>query len=281
MHRTLGIMAKYWEPGQVKTRLARSLVLPRNTRHPEQGEATARPAAVHGLPGLDGFTEPLEVAAKIHQVFVEYLLRQFDRSADLLELVASPPNRLDDFQAVLADPEIAHWQLIDQGGGDLGARMERWFARHLQRLANPTTRSEAPSVDRACVLIGADCPLLSAADLELAWSKLATHDLVLGPAFDGGYYLIGISRRGVSQGREVNPLQAAALFTDIPWGSETVFQRTVAAAERVGVSVAILERRHDVDTAADLQVLLASLRDFNAPSHPLLKALSAIKPCVL
>lgn len=266
MKRTLGIMAKYWESGQVKTRLAHSLALPTHTPHPEQGQSTAT-RAVWG-----GFTDPLDVAARIHEVFVQYLLGQLAQSADRLELVVSPPNRWEEFQAVLAEPGTAAWQLIDQGQGDLGARMHRWFARHHQRHAS----ADRPT-DAAWVLIGADCPLLSAADLNLAWAELATHDLVLGPAFDGGYYLIGMSRRCNCSNEATSPPWLASLFTEMPWGTETVFERTLAAAEKAGLSVAILDHRHDVDTADDLHRLLATLQDLGGREHPLFAALCAMK----
>ena len=62
------------------------------------------------------------------------------------------------------------------------------------------------------VIIGADCPEVTASLLEDAFARLSTNDLVLGPASDGGYYLIGLRRPN------------AQLFTDISWSSDRVLE---------------------------------------------------------
>ena len=66
-------------------------------------------------------------------------------------------------------------------------------------------------------------------------------DLVLGPASDGGYYLIGIKY----------PIKE--LFEDIPWGTDKVFEKTVSLAQHLGLSIEILEELHDVDRPEDLR----------------------------
>ena len=65
-------------------------------------------------------------------------------------------------------------------------------------------------------------------------------DLVLGPATDGGYYLIGIK------------YSIDALFEDIPWGTDQVFEKTVSLAQQLDLSIEILEELHDVDRPEDL-----------------------------
>ncbi len=69
------------------------------------------------------------------------------------------------------------------------------------------------------------------------------NELVLGPATDGGYYLIGIKR----------PLDE--LFENIPWGTDRVFETTVSLAQQLGLSTEILEELHDVDRPEDLKHL--------------------------
>jgi rSAM/selenodomain-associated transferase 1 len=90
------------------------------------------------------------------------------------------------------------------------------------------------------VVIGTDCPGLSAALLRQAFDELLTHELVVGPADDGGYYLLGM-----------NKLEAD-LFLNKAWSTATVLPDTLADAARLGLRVARLPILHDVDSAQDL-----------------------------
>jgi len=121
--------------------------------------------------------------------------------------------------------------LAPQGVGDLGARMVRAFAR-----------AGLEGCERV-VLVGADCPALTVEILHSAFSALADHDLVLGPAKDGGYYLIGLAR------------PAPELFRDQPWGENSLLTRTLIRAKRLGLSLQLLEELADVDRPEDLDHL--------------------------
>jgi len=116
----------------------------------------------------------------------------------------------------------------EQVGEELGARMvhacEVAFGAGAQRV----------------VIVGTDCPDLSAERASEAFRALTTHDVVLGPALDGGYYLIGLSQPRPS------------LFSGIDWGTERVLAQTVAAAQCEHLSIAQLERLADVDVPQDL-----------------------------
>ncbi|MFD1875297.1 TIGR04282 family arsenosugar biosynthesis glycosyltransferase [Hymenobacter bucti] len=90
------------------------------------------------------------------------------------------------------------------------------------------------------VIIGTDCPDLSAELLRQAFDQLLRHDLVVGPADDGGYYLLGM-----------NQLHAE-LFDNKNWSTATVLPDTLADAARLGLRVAQLPTLHDVDSAQDL-----------------------------
>lgn len=98
---------------------------------------------------------------------------------------------------------------------------------------------------RRVVIIGTDCPDITAAVVEEAFERLATVDVVLGPATDGGYYLIGMSRLH------------AALFDGVPWSSPRTLEATLERARASGLSVALLEERRDIDTADDWHAWLA------------------------
>ena len=122
------------------------------------------------------------------------------------------------------------WIYTHQGEGDLGDRM----ARSLQTAFNS-------GVQRT-IIIGTDCPDLNNSLLETAFQALDTHDLVLGPTVDGGYYLIGLSRF------------IPELFTGIAWSTSTVLPQTLTIAETLRLAIAQLPKLSDVDYPEDLAV---------------------------
>jgi rSAM/selenodomain-associated transferase 1 len=115
-----------------------------------------------------------------------------------------------------------------QAPGDLAHRMACAF-RHA------ACRGHAP-----VVMLGSDAPDLPAARVQTALRRLRTEDVVLGPAEDGGYYAIGVRSTD------------ACFLAGIAMSTTTVLVETVAAAERVGLRVGLLEAWPDVDTRADL-----------------------------
>ena len=114
-----------------------------------------------------------------------------------------------------------------QRGTDLGQRMELAFDHAFAR-----------DHDRV-VLIGSDCPGVTTELLEEAFEALRTHEVVLGPANDGGYYLIGL--------RNPQP----GLFRDMTWSTSSVFEETWARAQVKGLSLYRLPNRSDVDHLED------------------------------
>ena len=120
-----------------------------------------------------------------------------------------------------------------QRGGDLGERMHHALRSALRR-------------HRTAILIGADCPSLTAADLRRAarWLKGGA-DLVLAPAEDGGYALIGA--------RRISP----AVFADVTWGGSAVLAQTMANIARAGLKLRLLRTVWDVDRPEDLERLRA------------------------
>jgi glycosyltransferase A (GT-A) superfamily protein (DUF2064 family) len=111
---------------------------------------------------------------------------------------------------------------------------------------------------RHLLLIGSDLPELAASDLIEAFRALALGStLVLGPALDGGYWLIGLGWPG-SAGcsafhRSVGaPRLFAGADGPIPWGSNAVLRQTLAAADREAMAATLLSVRSDLDRPADL-----------------------------
>jgi rSAM/selenodomain-associated transferase 1 len=117
--------------------------------------------------------------------------------------------------------------LLPQGAGDLGRRLARLFA------------SLPPG---PVVMVGADIPGIQARHIAAAFKALGAHDAVLGPADDGGYYLIGLTRRPVFR----DPFQA------VRWGGDKALADTRANLERQGARIASLETLQDIDRGEDL-----------------------------
>lgn len=116
--------------------------------------------------------------------------------------------------------------LLPQRGADLGERMRNAFDEALARHGR-------------VIVIGTDCPALTAQHLHQAATALQTHDAVLIPAEDGGYALIGLTRCDDS------------LFTDIAWGSDTVLAATRARLKALKWRWHELETLWDVDRPED------------------------------
>jgi len=127
-----------------------------------------------------------------------------------------------------------------QGEGDLGDRIRLAFAQAFGR------------GERRVIVIGSDCPRLTSAILRDAFSRLEHADVVLGPANDGGYYLVGLRRESAKRSVPV-------LFSDVPWGTSGVLARTLEICDGRGLSSAILEQLPDVDRPEDVADAEAAL----------------------
>ncbi|MBI5101150.1 MAG: TIGR04282 family arsenosugar biosynthesis glycosyltransferase [Nitrospirae bacterium] len=156
-----------------------------------------------------------------------------------------PPERTDEFGSWLPDEK-----LICQRGGDIGERMH-----------NAVTCLFDNGADKA-VITGSDIPDLAKETVLQAFELLEGADVVIGPALDGGYYLIGMK----------SPMPV--LFRDIPWSTEDVYSETVGAITRSGRSYKCLPALSDIDTVEGLRSYLkegsigtlGSAR-FNDPRH--------------
>lgn len=128
------------------------------------------------------------------------------------------------------------FRLLLQCEGDFGTRL----------LRATTALLDAGHV--GAILVNADSPTLPASILRAAVRALQSQDaLVLGPAIDGGYTLIGLSR------------PHARIFQDIPWSTPDVYRLTVERAAEIGVPVVTLPLWYDVDDGATLRLLQAEL----------------------
>lgn len=190
------------------------------TRYPEQGKTKTRLIPALGAKG----------AAILQCQMTEYTLskvRQLQSERPLSVEVRFAGGNLSLMQDWLGSDIIYQ----PQGEGDLGSRMERALSFAFRS-----------GIDCG-VIIGTDCPGLNAHLMGCAFHQLhLSHDLVLGPAIDGGYYLIGL-RYFISE-----------LFTGINWGTAEVLQQTVDIAKKLNLSIAYLPPLADVDRPEDLPV---------------------------
>jgi hypothetical protein len=184
-----------------------------------------------------------ENAAALYRVLVEEAVR---RTAPL----AGDYDRFFFFAPEDARAEMEAWlgprAWFPQEGGDLGGRMaaafEAAFRGGAQRVA----------------IVGTDAPGISRERVLEAFSALDGHPVVLGPARDGGYYLIALD------------CPRAELFDGIAWGTSEVLGTTMARARALGLPVRLLEPLTDIDTLEDVRAEWSSL-------EPLLAGMSLVK----
>ena len=189
------------------------------TRYPEPGRTKTRLIPALGPEG----------AARVHREMTRHTLRW-------AEEVARPVSRSLEVRfeggsrGLMQQCFGAHFDYHPQADGDLGQRLAAAFADAFQ------------SGVRRTVIVGTDCPGITPRLVETALARLREHDLVLGPATDGGYYLIGLTR-------EIPPL-----FARIPWGTSAVLSETLRVAENLQLSTSLLEPLDDVDRPEDIEV---------------------------
>lgn len=184
-------------------------------------------------------------AATLHGSFVLDMLERTKVAAAKLKLpidryLACAPSSGLVFFKIMEERQSV--QLIDQAGNDLGARMRQAFAAMFEK-----------GYSRVFI-VGSDIPSLPLDHYKQALALLDTHDVVLGPALDGGYYLIGL--------KQPRP----ELFADIAWSTDRVLATTQEKAASLGLKTALLPSWRDVDTIDDLLALMeASTLDAKKP----------------
>ena len=136
----------------------------------------------------------------------------------------TPKEKEADFKKLFADMHF-----FAQEGSDLGERMLKSFRWMLGK-------------HEKAIIIGSDIIDLRKEDIEQAFKMLEYKDVVLGPAHDGGYYLIGMK-------------QAVDIFSDIEWSTFSVLEETLKKVRSQGLSFTLLERKHDLDTVDEYKIL--------------------------
>jgi rSAM/selenodomain-associated transferase 2/rSAM/selenodomain-associated transferase 1 len=200
------------------------------TRYPEPGTTKTRLIPALGPEG----------AADLHRQMSEHTMTWARR------LKNTPTVSLEVRYEGGDEHRIRQWlgsdiPLFHQGSGDLGARMARAFQEAFQAGMGRVT------------LVGTDCPGLTDGLVQEAFEALHHNDVVLGPAKDGGYYLIGL------------PKHIPQLFDGIRWGSCEVLSKTLGIVDGLKLRVFLLEPLDDVDRPEDLRICE---KFAITPSHP-------------
>ena len=187
------------------------------TRYPEPGQTKTRLIPALGPEG----------AAQLHRQMAEKMVRTAQELAKLQSVSIEIQYTGSDLQL------MQNWLGLDltyqlQGTGDLGDRIIQAF------------QDAFMAGKSAVVIVGTDCPDLSCEILSQAFEILQHQDIVIGPAQDGGYYLIGLSRL------------IPELFQGINWGTAEVLQQTIAICQNLNHSVGDLPQLADVDRPEDL-----------------------------
>ena len=161
-----------------------------------------------------------EKALKIYEKLLNYTLREANCALweTSIHFSGKPSESLNTYDFGIAT----------QSGDELGERMEHSFQKEFSAGANRV------------VMIGADCAGLTLGHIERAFGMLKLHDLVIGPANDGGYYLIAMNE------------PHSEVLKNVPWSTEHVLEITKELAEQNHLSVGLLEELTDIDTEADL-----------------------------
>ncbi len=186
-------------------------------KYPEEGQVKTRLSAELNE----------TIAVELYRSFVLDLLSMLEGPALPFRICFSPENSREKFIAWLG----SKYSYMPQQGEDLG-----------QRMKNALTQAYAQGFGRA-IIIGSDSPDLPKKLIQKAFSSLEAHDAVIGPSYDGGYYLIGFR----------NDAFLPEAFHGIEWSTDTVFRETLEILKEAGLNVHELPEWQDIDTLADLK----------------------------
>lgn len=176
-----------------------------------------------------------EAVVSLYKDFILDMLSTIEKLGLPIEIFYRPDSAKEKLASWLGQ----QYSYVPQRGEDLGERMR-----------NASLHAFNKNFSRV-VIIGSDIPDLPADFLREAFLSLESRDAVIGPAGDGGYYLIGFTRTSF----------LPEVFENISWSSDSVFNQTVSILKQYKRKVYLLPQWHDVDTSADLKSLLLRNRN--------------------
>ncbi len=186
------------------------------SKYPQYGKVKTRLAATIGN----------EKAIKFYNVCAKHL---FDAAAALngdteIFLYFYPQNELKKIKEWVSKD----FNYLPQSNGDLGTKMNRSF-----------NEAFAKGMEKV-VIVGTDIPDVDSELLKKAFDELERHDVVIGPTYDGGYYLLGLKK------------PVPSIFRNIEWSTHHVFDQTLKKLRELGLKPKLLNKLHDIDTELEL-----------------------------
>ena len=188
-------------------------------KYPEPGKVKTRLAKALGE----------KRSVELYKNFIRLAVSSAKKTKQDVRIYFLPANKLRAFKKLLGEKLVFR----GQSGNGLGERMY-----------NALSDSFADGYSKAA-LIGTDIPEIDSCLLNRGFKELGKHDAVIGPANDGGYYLIGFNK--VSLIKEI--------FKNIPWSTAEVFRKTLEIFKKNKISSGILPAKTDIDTIKDLRTL--------------------------
>jgi len=179
----------------------------------------------------------LKQAAEFYSASLKDIFNTMHNTSDFNLWIAIAP---ENFDKNLFPLNIDSINYFFQTGDDLGIRMLNAFDELFEQGYKKTA------------IIGSDFPHISIEVIKQTFNKLDRYDCVLGPAVDGGYYLIGLKKCYES------------IFKDIDWSTEKVFQQTTDKAQQNNISVKNLKVGYDVDTVNEVKQLYLDLKEMDS-----------------
>ena len=188
-------------------------------KYPEPGKVKTRLGREIGM----------DNAARLYKDFVSRLLATCSDISCPTVIGCHPDSPVSDYRKWLGD----EYTFIVQQGHDLGSIMRDSFEQAFDQGFS------------GVILLGSDIPHLPGDYIEKAFRKLEHNDVVIGPALDGGYYLIGMNKKSFSD----------RIFKEIPWSTSRVFALTLKVIEDNNLRMFILPCLRDIDTLDDLNTV--------------------------
>ncbi len=214
-----------------------------------------------------------DMVVRLYRAFIEDLIGKLTQGDYRFRIAVHPRERISDFRREFGDA----FSYMSQTGPDLGGKMLNAFKQCFSDGC------------RSVIVMGSDIPDVPKRIIEEAFRALEKNGAVIGPTYDGGYYLIGFSRESFFP----------AVFEGIMWGGDGVFGKTVQIMERAGGRFRVLPHWRDIDRPEDIAALvdnsgttdfsgsktMACLRDYglaprSAESYPIAPRFSIIIPVI-
>jgi uncharacterized protein len=180
------------------------------------------------------------VATELYKCFVEDTVSMLRSGSHQFKIYYYPPE---------SETFMVHWLGKDfnyaiQKGVDLGERMDNAFTEEFR------------AGHKKVILMGSDIPDLPGSLLDDALDSLDSHDAVLGPSRDGGYYLIGFNANSFNH----------RVFQDIRWSTSAVFRQTMSVLQQANSRVHLLRELRDIDVVEDITAYCWRHRNDRNPS---------------